>query len=48
MFYGMGHFSKFIRPGAIHLDLVSQVDTELKITAFRNPDDTVAIVLLNT
>ena len=47
-YFAMGHFSKFIRPGATSLFLDSDISTEgVTATAFRNPDDTVAIVLLN-
>ncbi|XP_018014405.1 lysosomal acid glucosylceramidase isoform X2 [Hyalella azteca] len=47
MYYAMGHFSKFIRRGAVHLQLNSVRDGGLRTTAFRNPDGSVAIVILN-
>ncbi|HMP75710.1 MAG TPA: glycoside hydrolase family 30 protein [Kiritimatiellia bacterium] len=46
-YHYMGHFSKFIRPGAQRVAAASNKDA-LLVTAFRNPDGTVATVLLNT
>jgi len=46
-YYYIGHFSKFIRPGARRITSSSTVDT-LMTTAFLNPDGTVAVVVLNT
>ena len=45
-FYYVGHFSRFIRPGAIRVLSAVSVD-ELEVTAFRNLDGTMAIVILN-
>jgi glucosylceramidase len=42
----LGHFSKFIRPGARRISAVSS-RTSLHTTAFVNPDDRLAIVVLN-
>ena len=48
MFYAMGHFSKFIRPGAVHLTLRADGDDgRLDTTAFRNTDGSIVIVILN-
>ena len=44
-YYGLAHFSKFIKPKAIRIDSTS--DTEVRTVAFKNPDDTIAIVVLN-
>ena len=46
-FYYLGHFSKFIRPGARRIVSASTIDT-LQTTAFRNPDGSLAVVVLNT
>jgi len=45
-FYYMGHFSKYVRPGAVRI-LCSSTHDELETTAFKNPDDGIAIVILN-
>ncbi len=45
-FYYIGHFSKFVRPGAKRLSSVSSTNN-LLTTAFRNPDSSIAIVVLN-
>ena len=46
-FYYLGHFSKFIRPGARRV--ISSATTDvLQTTAFRNPDGSIAVVVLNT
>lgn len=46
-FYYIGHFSKFIRPGARRILSSCSIDT-LQATAWRNPDGRIAIVVLNT
>jgi len=46
-FYYIGHFSKFIRPGARRV-VASTTTDALESTAFVNPDGTTAIVVLNT
>ena len=45
-FYYMGHFSKYIRPGAVRLGHSVTTDA-LEITAFRNPDGSIAVVVMN-
>ena len=45
-YYYIGHFSKFIRPGARRIVSSSTVD-ELQTTAFLNEDGTIAVVVLN-
>jgi glucosylceramidase len=45
-YYYLGHFSKFIRPGAKRIACSSNND-DLLATAFLNPDGTVAVVSLN-
>ena len=45
-YYYIGHFSKFIRPGAKRI--VSSLTTDaLATTAFRNTDGTIAVVVMN-
>lgn len=46
LYYTMAHFSKFIRPGAQRIGL-EHADTDLMVTAARNPDGSIAVVLLN-
>ena len=45
-YYYIGHFSKFIRPGARRIISSSTTDT-LLTTGFLNPDGKVAVVVLN-
>ncbi len=46
LYYTMAHFSKYIRPEAKVID-VSNSDDELMVTAAKNPDGTIAVVVLN-
>ena len=46
-FYYIGHFSKFIRPGAKRIVSSSTIDS-LMTTAFVNLDGSIAVVVLNT
>jgi glucosylceramidase len=45
-FYYFGHFSRFIKPGARRIACTSNND-DLLATAFINPNDDVAVVILN-
>ena len=45
-FFYFGHFSKFIRPGAVRVSATTSRST-LEATAFRNPDGSVATVVMN-
>lgn len=45
-FYYIGHFSKFIRPGAQRI-VCSSDDDNLLATAFIDPDNSIAVVVLN-
>lgn len=45
-YYYIGHLSKFVRPGAKRI-LSSTNRAQLLTTAFRNPDGTVAVVVMN-
>ncbi|QIX61470.1 glycoside hydrolase family 30 protein [Hymenobacter sp. BT18] len=47
IYYYIGHFSKFIRPGAKRIISSSTRDV-LQTTAFRNTDGSVAVVVMNT
>ncbi len=46
LFYTLEHFSKFIRPGAVRIGW-DKGNSDLLLTAARNPDGTIAVVLLN-
>lgn len=46
LYYTMAHFSKFIRPGATRIGH-SHSDEELLVTAVENPDQSIAVVVLN-
>ncbi|MEI6603480.1 MAG: glycoside hydrolase family 30 protein [Clostridia bacterium] len=45
-YYYIGHFSRYIRPGAKRIGF-SRFTDKLEVTAFKNPDMTVAVVVLN-
>ncbi len=45
-YYYIGHFSKFIRPGAVRI-ISSSSRAQLRTTAFLNSDGTVAVVVMN-
>jgi len=45
-YYYIGHFSKFIRPGAKRISASSSRD-QLKTTAFINTDGSIAVIVLN-
>lgn len=45
-YYYIGHFSKFIRPGARRIAF-SKYTSSLEVTAFVNPDGSKAVVVLN-
>lgn len=47
IYYYIGHFSKFVRPGAKRIACSSSRDF-LTTTAFRNTDGSLAIIVLNT
>ena len=46
-FYYLGHFSKFIRPGAKRIVCSSNSD-DLRATAFMNQDGSIAVVTMNS
>ncbi|MBX3381689.1 MAG: glycoside hydrolase family 30 protein [Phycisphaeraceae bacterium] len=45
-FYYLGHFSRFIRPGAKRI-IASSTSDDLLTTAFKNPDGSIAVVVMN-
>lgn len=45
-YYYIGHFSKFIKPGAKRI-ISSASRSNLLTTAFKNPDGTIAVIVLN-
>jgi glucosylceramidase len=45
-FYYLGHFSKYIRPGAVRIGHTVTGDA-LEVTAFKNPDNSIAVVVMN-
>lgn len=46
LYYTMAHFSKYIRPGAEVIG-VENADKDLMVTAAKNPDGSIAVVLFN-
>lgn len=46
LYYTMAHFSKFIRPGAVRIGFENP-DTALMVTAAKNPDGSVAVIVFN-
>ncbi|XP_069186074.1 putative glucosylceramidase 4 [Procambarus clarkii] len=46
-FYALGHFSKFVSPGAVRVYSSVAGSSMFQAAAFRNPDNTTALVLLN-
>jgi len=46
LYYTMAHFSKYIRPEAKVIDVINS-DDDLMVTAAKNPDGTIAVVVLN-
>lgn len=45
-YYYIGHFSKYIKPGARKIGF-SKFTSEIEVTAFQNLDDSIVVVLLN-
>jgi len=46
LYYTMAHFSRFIRPGAVRIGHTVS-DEDLMVTAVKNPDSSIAVVVLN-
>lgn len=47
LYYTMAHFSKFIRPGAKIIELSKPDFEKFMVTAAKNPDGSIAVVLFN-
>lgn len=45
-YYYIGHFSKFIIPGSKRIAF-SKYTSDIEVTAFKNPDNSISIVLMN-
>ena len=45
-FYYISHFSKFIKPKSIRIGY-SKFSDKLEVTSFKNPDNSIIVVLLN-
>lgn len=45
-YYYVGHFSKYVRPGALRIEH-SNLNPQLQSVAFQNVDGTIAIIILN-
>jgi len=46
LYFTLAHFSKFIRPGAVRIG-IENPDENLMLTAAKNPDGSIAVVILN-
>jgi glucosylceramidase len=46
LYYTMSHFSRYIRPGAVRIGH-SHDNDQLQLTAVKNPDGSVVVVMLN-
>jgi glucosylceramidase len=46
-FYGLGHASQFVRPGATRIDSSDLGRDSLETVAFQNPDGSIALLVLN-
>lgn len=47
LYYTMAHFSKYIRPGAKVIALDKPEDKKFMVTAAKNPDGSIAVVIFN-
>lgn len=47
LYYTMAHFSKYIRPGAKVIAIEKPADKKFMVTAAKNPDNSIAIVVFN-
>lgn len=46
-YYYIGHFSKYINPGAKRIHIRQTVDSEVYATAYKNPDGSIIVVIQN-
>ena len=47
-YYVLGHLSKFVKPGAVRVDSTGYGQGGIQNVAFRNPEGTIALVVINT
>jgi glucosylceramidase len=47
LYYTLAHFSRYIRPGAVRIGFENTSDNVM-VTAARNPDGSIAVIILNT
>lgn len=47
LYYTMVHFSRFIRPGAVRIGFEMPGNRDVMMTAVKNPDGSIAVVMLN-
>ncbi|MBX2826715.1 MAG: glycosyl hydrolase family 30 [Flavobacteriaceae bacterium] len=47
LYYTMAHFSKYIRPGAKVIEVERPKDDKLMVTAAKNPDNSIAVIVFN-
>ena len=47
LYWLLGHFSKYVRPGALRLAVGGEMPDDVYATAARNPDGSVVVVLFN-
>jgi len=46
-YYYIGQFSKYVRPGAVRIQVTAHSETALRHVAFKNPDGSVALIVMN-
>jgi len=46
IFYYIGHFSRYIKPGAVRIAAVANRD-RIEVTGFQNPDGTIVVIAMN-
>ncbi len=47
-YYYIGHFSKYLVPGAVRIGCRCSMEGKLEATAFKNPDGTIVVVVMNS
>ncbi len=45
--YSLGNYSKFVRPGYVHVDVTGAIPTDVLLAAFSGPDGTLVVVAIN-
>jgi glucosylceramidase len=46
-YYFIGHFTKFIRPGAVRIDHSKRLNPGLRAVTYRNPNQEIIVVIHN-